>query len=414
MTLSTEEKDCNIEMNSTKDIDGDIEMNSTEGEEYGAHTDKVDDNSKCSELEAKMEQAEKKRPCRRMAGRFGSYLGNREGDSTHGRQSRTIKTYLGDSTISSVDIDDLEEFDIDVNTIDPDVGATTLPDMEEGNSYTDRDKDDCDGDDRYYPKDSYSILALNGPKCGQWPKQKLLFFLYGLAPLVFQTGILQLMLLHLKQKRGDHEHANRSYPDFDLDCLIQIRIAQATSMLAYILFPGSSFQDVTRAIHLFPMRSTNSDSNFPVQCVRFSCILRGLQGLLAMFVVFLLVVSTHDTLAVILSFTAVNFITDLDNVAFQHARCGIFGPKLKDEARRISHKRLPDCIHRESKHVGYGFVMAFAAVVFSTLMALIWNEEDRDHQSDFWFDHILLSLRAMQIATVGFLVLFAFRLCIPI
>ena len=133
-----------------------------------------------------------------------------------------------------------------------------------------------------------------------------------------------------------------------------------------------------------------------------------------MFVVFLLVVSTHDTLEIILNFTAVNFITDLDNLAFQHARCGIFGPTLKDEARRISHKRLPDSSHRETKHVGYGFVMAFTVVVFSTLIALIWNEEDRDNQSDFWFGQILLSLQAMQIATGGFLVLCAVRSCIPI
>ncbi len=74
--------------------------------------------------------------------------------------------------------------------------------------------------------------------------------------------------------------------------------------------------------------------------------------------------------------------------------------------------------------VGYRFVMAFTAVTFSVLLTLIWIEEDSDYfdnilipdnddyQRDIYFNHILISLKALQIVAVGFLVLFACSACI--
>ena len=99
------------------------------------------------------------------------------------------------------------------------------------------------------------------------------------------------------------------------DSILLCRIAQVLLLLAYVMFPNSTLQDIIKAIQLFPMRCTKED-DAPVGCIRIACILRFIQGNFAIIVVFLLVMSAESTLDIILNFTAVHFITELDKIRF--------------------------------------------------------------------------------------------------
>jgi hypothetical protein len=68
---------------------------------------------------------------------------------------------------------------------------------------------------------------------------------------------------------------------------------QLTSMASYVIFPDSSLKDVVRAIQMFP-RTSEVQVGDPVGSMRFSCLLRGIQGILATFAV-LLLVTTSET-----------------------------------------------------------------------------------------------------------------------
>lgn len=216
-----------------------------------------------------------------------------------------------------------------------------------------------DFEDRY-PPDAYSFLALNGPTSNNgWPLQKMKYFLFGLMPFVFQIFFLSLLVINL----------NGHHPEL-CDRSVEVWVAQIGAILAYVVFPNSTQRDLIRAIQHFPWCTAETD-DVPVSCIRISCILRAIQGHGAISVVFLLVMKSESTIDIILNFTAMNFLSDIDDAAFSLARSGVFGPSLREEAKRIAGTKLPKCMQKQRKHIWYGGVMVFYAAVFFTLMAFM-------------------------------------------
>ncbi|VEU39904.1 unnamed protein product [Pseudo-nitzschia multistriata] len=73
--------------------------------------------------------------------------------------------------------------------------------------------------------------------------------------------------------------------------------------------------------------------------------------MLASLVVFVLVVTTPDVIDIILNFTAVNFISGFDDVAFELAQWGKYGPRLEKEANRIEELKAPPCIYLKHRRM---------------------------------------------------------------
>jgi len=272
---------------------------------------------------------------------------------------------------------------------------------------------------KLYPNDSYSFLALNGPVGHHWPLQKFLFFAYGLVPVMFQMALLELLVYYLIENLGceheeevDHPESGESsdvmtHVDED-GSLGNLRQVQVTSLLVYMVFPNSTLQDVIQAIQLFPWRSTEAD-DVPVGSIRVSCILKGLQGNYSLVVVFLLVMKCDNLLEIILNFTAVNFISDLDNVAFSYAQSGAFGPSLKEEASRIAGTKLPACMYRERQHIWHGaIVICTAAISFASMIYLM-----RVQQTNYsWISRALKAQCVFGLSTLLILIArFCFASC---
>jgi len=152
------------------------------------------------------------------------------------------------------------------------------------------------------------------------------------------------------------------------------------AVLAYCMFAGESVRDVVAAVEMWPnFRKVQKGDE--VNMIMLSCFLRFAQGLLASCVVLLLVVSTSDVIEIILNFTAVNFISGFDNVAFELAQCGKYGPLMEAEAKRIENLPAPPCIARKYRHVRYRWtiipVLAFllcvlGRVTYCQLSRKIW------------------------------------------
>mmetsp|Transcript_11188 Transcript_11188/g.26895 ORF Transcript_11188/g.26895 Transcript_11188/m.26895 type:complete len:482 (-) Transcript_11188:314-1759(-) len=224
-----------------------------------------------------------------------------------------------------------------------------------------------DNRDKYYPTDSYSFVALNGPSFEDnketWPIQKVILFFFGLLPFLFQMTFFALLSFYFikapERDGGEHTGGSMKLPDQSIDLLV----AQIASMAAYLLYPNSSQQGVVRAIQMF-LCSYSDHSDAPIGCIRLSCLARGLQSHCAITVVFLLVIVCDDTLAIILNLTAVSFISELDAKGFELARSGVFGPMFENEAKRIAKKELPACSYSESKHKIYGVMLAVYTLMF--------------------------------------------------
>lgn len=246
---------------------------------------------------------------------------------------------------------------------------------------------------KFFPQDAYSIMALNGPTAEEgWPRQRLLFFLFGFMACAFQFALIGLLLSHLDFKHSlendpsgasgasdTPEKENQIVGEGEEDNLV--KAAQVVSLLVYMVFPGSTQQDLIKAIMLFPWCAPKAET-IPIGCIRTSCILRGIQGYNALSVVFLLIMQSDNALDIILNFTAVNFISDLDDAAFSLAKSGIFGHGLQQETARIANTMLPKCIYRESKHIWYTTVMVCSGATLLSAMIFMTVAEKNNYFLD--------------------------------
>jgi len=80
-----------------------------------------------------------------------------------------------------------------------------------------------------------------------------------------------------------------------------VKVAQFLAIFALILFANSSIQDVILSVRMLPHS-------------HLSATLRLIQGLSAIFVAMLLIVTAPNVKEVVLNFAAINFISALDDV----------------------------------------------------------------------------------------------------
>ena len=86
------------------------------------------------------------------------------------------------------------------------------------------------------------------------------------------------------------------------------RATQFMALLSYCTFADESVKDMTTAIEMWPSIKKAQKGNH-VKRIMLSCFLRFLQGLMAILVALLMIVTTADVIDIILNFTAVNFIS---------------------------------------------------------------------------------------------------------
>eukprot|EP00531_Pseudo-nitzschia_arenysensis_P000632 CAMPEP_0116129926 /NCGR_PEP_ID=MMETSP0329-20121206/8184_1 /TAXON_ID=697910 /ORGANISM="Pseudo-nitzschia arenysensis, Strain B593" /LENGTH=1066 /DNA_ID=CAMNT_0003624225 /DNA_START=259 /DNA_END=3456 /DNA_ORIENTATION=+ len=236
------------------------------------------------------------------------------------------------------------------------------------------DEDDDDEDEETLPEDCYSMIALNGPDGKRWPKQKKMFFLFGLNVFLFQFAFLFLMIWsRIDTDAGDTESDNPHDTIFKFipsNSKYMIRAAQFISILAYTLFPESSLMEIIKAVRYFPTKDASTYD--PNGFMRLSCILRAMQGSMATLAVFAVLITSDTVEAIVLNFTALNFISGLDDDAFSLAREGMFGKGLKQEAIRIENKERPPYVTKRSKFVVHWGVMGSTAAILFSLLAIVY------------------------------------------
>jgi hypothetical protein len=235
-----------------------------------------------------------------------------------------------------------------------------------------------------YPADTYSFLSLYGPIKNPG------YFSYGLMVYLFQMTFLVLMVLskthHKWSNNGDEDN-----PDAGILSIVQsiarfipanvspiVRATQITATLAYFVFADSTMLDIVTAVELFP-RFKQVTSDDKVECMIFSSILRLSQGVLAVIVSLILIVTTSTTIDIILNFTAINFISTLDDVGFEIIKWGKYGPKFEEEAKRIETLPLPRCIYRKYKHVRYLCAVIPLGMMFLSMIGCIIILQENDN-----------------------------------
>lgn len=231
-----------------------------------------------------------------------------------------------------------------------------------------------------YPKDSYSFLALYSPKTD------INLFCFGLMVFLFQSTMLILMILsvivpqwRIMGEVDNPDAESKWWAGFmpaNTDPLV--RATQITSIWSYLIFQEADSSNFTNALELFP-----EIGKFGVDRKRtglvFSSTLKFIQAILSMFAVFLLVMTETDVTDIILNYTAVNFISFLDNVAFAMARSGKYGPVMKEAALRIEFEDLPPehiILSSKNKRFNYALVGIFLFLFIPMVYIVTMQEKN--------------------------------------
>jgi len=234
------------------------------------------------------------------------------------------------------------------------------------------------GNKEKYPKDCYSFLSLYGPI------RNPIFFGFGLMVFMFQMAFLALMIASVVHPswstNGDVDNPGVTFLAgiINSNSSPLVRATQIIAIVSYVVFSDASLQDVVKAVETFP-RFDQATSRDRIGCMVFSCTLRFTQGFLAIIVALILVITSSNVIDIILNFTAINFISQLDNAAFYLAKWGKYGPRLEAEARSIEQLHLPRCMYRKRKYVRHQFtVCLFALILSSAIGAIIYTQERGD------------------------------------
>ncbi len=235
--------------------------------------------------------------------------------------------------------------------------------------------DELEGSDSHYPTDCYSLIALNGPCGGKWPLKKMKFFFFGVTVFSFQISFLVMMLLSRSNKNASDIEIDNPIPHFlqfiPSNSKEVIRVSQIITLLAYTVFPDASLMDVFRSYQYWPAFSKATKDD-PVHCMVISCVLRAFQGYLATMAVFLVVITTPSVVDIILNFTALSFISSLDDEAFALLKSGAFGSDLRKEVERVVEAKLPPCFAPKDTLRLYWKVMGSTGLfLFSLLLCVI-------------------------------------------
>eukprot|EP00533_Pseudo-nitzschia_delicatissima_P000291 CAMPEP_0116094616 /NCGR_PEP_ID=MMETSP0327-20121206/9229_1 /TAXON_ID=44447 /ORGANISM="Pseudo-nitzschia delicatissima, Strain B596" /LENGTH=1039 /DNA_ID=CAMNT_0003586237 /DNA_START=100 /DNA_END=3219 /DNA_ORIENTATION=- len=218
-----------------------------------------------------------------------------------------------------------------------------------------------------YPPDCYSLMSLYGPKSAYW---WFSFFVFAC-----QMSFLVLMLCSITSKdwkvgKIDDNPWDGSLADYIAsEASPLLRWTQFMALITFVLFADSSMLDVITAVHTFPnfALATTDDK---IWCMVLSCTLRFVQGSFASFVAFILVFTSDNVIDVILNFTALNFISALDEVAFEFAKSGKYGHRMEEKIKRIEELPLPVCMFRKHKHLRFWFTLV--PILILTLLGFIY------------------------------------------
>lgn len=230
-----------------------------------------------------------------------------------------------------------------------------------------------------YPADCYSFIAIHGPI------ESPLFFGFGFTVWAFQIAFLILLVLRVASPKLSTNEDTDNPDDGFLSEFIPSnvgplsRATQLMALLSYCVFADESLKDIVTAVETWP-RLDRAKPGDKVRLIMLSSVLRFSQGMLATISVLLLVITTADVIDIILNFTAVNFISAFDDVAFELAQWGKYGPRLEAEAHRIEKLPAPDCIFRKYQHVRYRFtVLPIAFVLIFLFSVMAFRQDSRNY-----------------------------------
>ncbi len=205
-----------------------------------------------------------------------------------------------------------------------------------------------DRDDIFLPQDTFSFLIYSHVWSG--------IFLLGTSVFLFQIAIYFVLACDIINVRNPY---NVLKLPANVETLV--RTAEALAGVVAVI----TQDDTRKAVNLL-REGFNQDLQdaFPgITKTKWglSIFLRFFEGAFGMFLTFLLIMQSTTVVDLLLNFTAMEFVSQLDDVVFVLTKEGFFGRYLKKEAKKVMNTSYPSRLLSESKCASIAAVSYFAA-----------------------------------------------------
>ena len=242
-----------------------------------------------------------------------------------------------------------------------------------------RNSFDLESAERSLPEDTFSFLIY----CDINSRS----FVLGILVFLFQIAIYIILTANIVED----EPRNGNIFGFPETASVPLRISECLAILISII----TQTDARKAICLYRDGFDEAGLTQVFQGASFwkwslSIGLRASEGLLGLIIAFLLIMQSDDVLELLLNFSAIEFVTLLDDVVFELVREGFFGREMKKEAKRLSkmtYSVSQDCANSKSATV---LSLLYFVVLFLTFFGS-WGNIVSKQSRGFYFCDIISS-----------------------
>jgi hypothetical protein len=209
---------------------------------------------------------------------------------------------------------------------------------------------------RYLPEDTFSFLIYINI-------QSRAFFL---AAFVFSLQITILVILSFDIIDLSIAKNPMSFPP---NVELPVRTSEALAIVIAII----TQEDVRKAVNLlrdgFDQHLAKAFKGATVAKWTLSIVLRATEGLLGLFVTFLLIMRSSSVLDLLLNFLAIEFVTLLDDVMFALMSEGFIGRTLKKEATKLKNTFYHVSHRSMDSRNAFIVTVAYFVVLFTAFFA---------------------------------------------
>jgi len=162
-------------------------------------------------------------------------------------------------------------------------------------------------------------------------------FVLGVMVFLFQVGIYAVLFYNIYDR--DNKKNRFGFP-FNVD--VSVRISEVLAIFISII----TQEDIRKAISLYrggyDDQTAGGLSKVFQGATRWkwwlSILLSATEGMLGLIITFLLIMRSDSVLDLLLNFSAIEFVTGLDDLVFKLAREKFLGQTVKDEAKKVEEK----------------------------------------------------------------------------
>ncbi|CAB9518202.1 expressed unknown protein [Seminavis robusta] len=147
---------------------------------------------------------------------------------------------------------------------------------------------------------------------------------------------------------------------------LSVTIAQGVALFLAVAFQSDLLEVVSKFKDGFHPEVLEKHPGATYSTWLLSCIAQLFAGLLLLLTIYILTVQTGNVLGIMLNFAALNFMADIDDVAFYLAKSGFVGDRLQVAAYRVANFRV-----RKRYDPGRGFLRAWKTRIFFMIIAVL-------------------------------------------